>query len=278
MKIVLLCVGLNRSLSWTHESIVSELVRPLFAWKGHEVEVISLFIKSNAPLDNPRTGEKGTTDSFLPSFMLEGTLVEVDQEELSDQTSSLARELTNFGDTWGDGGKSIRNALIYLAALERASALLPDSSDIVISYRPDVAISRSLHIKAHVRMVSLLTNFGLSVARIPRWGGWRKRNGINDRFAVLSGRAIDQYLRRIALLPAAFGPTESFYSGALVSKALTNCLIQKSISTEMVRIRVGGAPEQRDVSRSETPRGLTWSASKKLRKGVRKLRNFFAIS
>lgn len=271
MKVVVMCVGLNRSLSHTYPSMHREIVRAMRRCPGVKPEFRLLLIQPSGGISNPRSGEKGAVEEVSDEVLRHFRVSYLNQGSLAAQTQELTEVLIERGDTWGDGFHSVRNATVYLRALEIAYSSVPRDADVVVCLRPDLSIEGRLHLCSRVWSVHLLRRIGVQSVIMPRWGGWKKKGGMNDRFAILTLSATEAYMTRIRLLPGVLAEGESFYTGALVRYALSGHRVRRTIRTPMLRVRLGGVREPRDAVLLERGRA-TKELMKQVRKMIRRIR------
>ena len=201
IHVAVMLVGLNRSLDHTAPSIVSHLLEPLQSSRIFDLSCRIILIHPKDGVRNPRTNEVGAVTAEVPPSLQSYPVITLDQDTLADHSRELADELCERGDTWGDGAQSVRNAVIFLTALREAWNQVPPEADVVIFARPDISIEQSPHVRYHSAVVWALSRLGLPAIRIPSWGGWRSKKGINDRFAIASRVAAERYFRRVEQLP-----------------------------------------------------------------------------
>ena len=119
IPVLVLIVGLNRSLSHTQRSIEERLIKPLLTGPFFDVKVQSFFIQPTGNLiTNPRTGEKGEIESTLGSWAHPTEFFAMDQ--LWNATAQHRKFLEGHPDRLQDGRKSETNALLFLEALKRS--------------------------------------------------------------------------------------------------------------------------------------------------------------
>ena len=192
---VALCFfGITRSLRFTLPSIEVNILQPLTratATSGRQLRTYAHFF-DQARIDNPRSGESGE--------MVSGEHLLLATDWLRLETPDLCLEawkfeqIKTFGDRWSDDFYSLRNLVHQLHSLRQATLVaLESGAEIALFCRPDLryhdslgpAIARALH------------NPRRDLVQLPGWQSWA---GLNDRFAVVSGRhAIRTYGCRIEL-------------------------------------------------------------------------------
>ncbi len=170
-RIAVCFFGITRSLSHTIGSIERNILTP--ARTRGETRIFAHFFRQQE-IDNPRSGEKGMLRSN------EHKLLAPDWLELEMPENCLAERdfegLKEFGDTWKDDFRSLRNLLHQLHSLDRATrAALEWTPDIVVFARPDLEYHDSLE-------PYLQVHSAVPLVQLPNWQHWG--HGYNDRFAV----------------------------------------------------------------------------------------------
>lgn len=236
-------VGLNRSLSWTHDSISRSVLRPLADSPLVKLTVQLTLIDPRGPIDNPTSGEFGAIEPGLPQSWAGFPVRWVDQGVALEQSEELKGALLEFGDVWHDGGKSVSNALVFLFALNDAWSDVPPNSDVVIFLRPDIRIDGRLGISRRVWKVWILGKLGMRPVLAPSWGTF---GGCNDRFSVMSAFSAERYFTRWRRVPDWIAQAKPFDSEKFLWFVLRDCHVSSSIYTPMRRIRIGGVVEAGD--------------------------------
>ena len=245
VRVFLLLLGLNRSLSYTSESIVRELVRPLERSKSTKF-MAQLFLIQPAErfISNAWSREEGPLEAEIPESLRGVFAAILEQSELERRVLPVASELSSIADTWSDKGQSILNSLVFLQALSVARQSIPSDADVVIFARPDTRIERGLRVVRHVRSCE-----ESRIRKTPKslFPSWHSFGGLNDRFAIVPREHIDRYFRRVDRLPELLAQDLPYHSERFLFSSYRGASYDESIETTMVRIRIGGRPEQSDV-------------------------------
>lgn len=243
-------VGLNRSLSATEASIVSRVLRPLSRTPGFQVHTNIVLIRPDGAISNPLSGESGFVETEVPESLGTWPVTYVEQKDLAARVQAQARHLLELGDVYGDGGKSIEFALIYMSALAHSSEMMSETPDVAVVLRPDVKISGRLWIRWRVLSLAARARARRPALFAPAWGSF---GGVNDRFAVMSGQLAKRYLGRVQNVDLWISQGEPFDPEKFLAFSMEGSRIKRSIYTPMFRIRIGGRRETADLSFFETP-------------------------
>ena len=186
MEVDLLVVGLPRNAGKNKKNIDSFILR------NFDVKNMIPVFSLETTIDNPRSGEIGTFN-YCEYFEWgeQPFLISLDNQIDNDCKDILDSVKL---DPWNDDMKSLRNFLKYLICLKIAYKQwlrIEERSDILIVIRPDIIydipserqLNKIRHQFKHNKDC-YLTSFHQS------WGG------LNDRFAIIKGSAIDSYLNR----------------------------------------------------------------------------------
>jgi len=250
-RVHLAFVGINRSLSFTAESIWSSVVRPIESLEWVELSKSFTFLAPpNNYIDNPRSEELGFVETALPT-VFHGEMVRILQSHHVEE--KLARHgLLAQPDCgpWADGGKSWNNFLSFLVALEE-SYFQNDQlreAEVVFFLRPDVAVGMpALPVKKLIRMTKLAVLLRLRSVFLHRRF---RHGGLNDRFAVLSQNSVRDYFLRIRLARAHYARHPRDNSEKFLSAVLRGHFVRSSLETDLVRVRLGGVPDLSDLGES----------------------------
>jgi hypothetical protein len=128
--------------------------------------------------------------------------------------------------------------------------MIIETPDVAIVLRPDVQIAGRLWIRWRVLSLAINTRAQQPKIQAPAWGSF---GGVNDRFAVMSGRLAERYLRRVENVDAWVRLGKPFDPEKFLALSLEGTKIKRSIYTPMFRIRIGGRLETADRSFFETP-------------------------
>jgi hypothetical protein len=243
-------VGLNRSLSTTEASIVSRVIRPLSTTPGVRAQTNIVLIRPEGAISNPLSGESGFVETDVPESLATWPVTYLEQKDLAATAKAPAKRLLALGDVYGDGGKSIEWALIYMRALAHSSRMMKETPDVAIVLRPDVKIAGRLWIRWRVLLLAIKARAQRPELKAPAWGNF---GGVNDRFAVMSGQLAERYLGRVENVGAWVSLGNPFDPEKFLALSLEGSKIKRSIYTPMFRIRIGGRLENADLSFFETP-------------------------
>lgn len=240
-------VGLNRSLSHTGASIIKRVVEPLRRAPALRMTTSLALIRPEGEVVNIRSGESGQAERNLPAAFEAFPLVHLEQAALEARTLSMQSSLVARGDVFSDGGNSIRFCMVYLSALEESTQLIDGIPDVVISLRPDIEIRGRLWIVIRTLRMALLARLGWPSVLLPAWGNF---NGFNDRFAILGGANATTYLTRVNQIwcwTRTVADGQQFDPESFLKFSLTGRRVRKTIYTPMIRVRIGGRTETRDL-------------------------------
>jgi hypothetical protein len=239
MTIAICFFGITRSLPYTISSIEKNILKP--ARDLTETKVYSHFFNL-VEVENERSREKGRfgEDDHL---LLPNTWLCLEQPDACLQLYDFEK-LKEWGDSWNDGFKSLRNLAHQLHSLKMVTeAALSDGADRILFCRPDLYYHDSLY--------DPLKN-SLSINRptafIPNW---ETHEGQNDRFSLCVGKAaIIAYGQRVNHMHEfCLNTYRPLHSERLLSFSLARAGINiRKIDQRASRIRVGGVRNHEDFS------------------------------
>ena len=247
-------VGLNRSLSVTGGSIRKHVIEPLERAPALRLTASLVLIRPGKEVVNPRTGESGLVEEKISAPLDSLPRSFLDQSVLEARTEGDWSRLISRGDVFSDGGNSIRFSLVYLSALKESRKMIPGSPDVIIVLRPDIEIRGRLWIVVRTFRLAIAARFGLVSVLVPAWGNY---GGVNDRFAILQGHVAETYITRLNRIRQWHGTARKFDPESFLKFSLRAYRVKQSIYTPMVRIRIGGRTEPRDLSFFSRPPILT---------------------
>lgn len=233
--------GITRSLTRTIASIEKNVLVP--ARTQGQVKVYAHFFQQKE-VENPRSGEKGSLDQT------EHRLLAPDWLQMEAPDTCLARwnfdGLKHYGDYryWNDGFRSMRNLVHQLHSLhEVTEAVLADGAEQCLFCRPDLRYHDSL-----ARPIRAALRARGDLVQVPYWQPW---HALNDRFAIVSGRAaIAAYGQRIRLAHqfCAAGP-RPLHSEQLLKYAIDEAgLAVRTIAARASRVRMDGTQVVEDFT------------------------------
>jgi hypothetical protein len=246
-------VGLNRALSFTAKTMVKRLIRPLSRLPWVQVDAQILLVEPEGPILNPRTGESGFVERGIPSDLKSIPIEFLSQARAAADSERMREALLAKGDKYGDEGKSLQNALVYARALRHSWQTRAEESDVVIVVRPDLAIAGRLWIGWRVTSLALKSRLGRPEIYVPAWGSF---DGVNDRFAMMSGQIGENYLSRYDRLDDWLREGGPFNSEQFLAFVLEERTVRRNIYAPMYRIRLGARREEADVALFR--RSATW--------------------
>ncbi|AJE47160.1 hypothetical protein [Celeribacter indicus] len=175
-QIAICFFGITRSLKHTIGSIEANVIEPARALGT--VRTYAHFF-DQASISNSRSGEQGELDRE------EYRLLKADRLRLEAPDMCLEEwgfeGLKDFGDSWNDGFRSLRNLVHQLHSMNAAAAdALADDPDLVIYCRPDMLYHHNLGPWIGRALAS--SEPGVT---LPNWQHWH--GGYNDRFAICRG-------------------------------------------------------------------------------------------
>jgi hypothetical protein len=225
MNIAICYFGITRSLTHTIGSIESNLLKPCNDIGN--TEIFCHFFRLDT-INNPRSGESGSLalDEYTllaPSWLQ----LDAPDEFLSDYP---VKEIFNYGDSWGDGFKSLKNLLHQLHSLKIVTqAVLSKNFDIVIFARPDLRYHDSIRSP----LFRVIRSSYKNEVCLPDWQHWE--GGFNDRFAICKGaEAIQAYGNRI---DEVMDYCKIHDAPLHAEKLLKYALTKKQIPTSMMTIK-----------------------------------------
>lgn len=253
---VALCFfGITRSLRFTLPSIETNIIEPLTratAISGSDLRVYAHFF-DQARIDNPRSGESGEMARN------EHRLLATDWLRLEPPAHCLDiwkfDQIKAFGDRWSDGFASLRNLVHQLHSLRQISlAALEGGAEIALFCRPDLRYHDSLA----PAITRALRQPQRHLVQLP---GWQSYAGLNDRFAIVSGRqAIHAYGCRIeCALSFCQYLKRPLHSEELLLYALDEADIPvRTIRERASRVRLDGTEKEESFSLPGRKRAKTW--------------------
>jgi hypothetical protein len=254
----------------TSDSINSRVIRPLARVPGFRVSTHITLIRPQGPISNPLSGESGTVEKVLPTAFRDVRVDYLDQQDLVKTLKPVAKRLVALGDVYGDRGKSVEFALIYMTALRHSAAQVRDDTDVVIVLRPDVKIGGRLWVVMRCLLLAVRSRLSLPAVFAPAWGSF---GGVNDRFAIMSGQLSQRYMTRIEKVPGWLEAGQPFDPEKFLGFALEGALVKENLYTPMFRIRLGGRLETADLAFFEAP-AFVARVRNLVVKGAGKVRSF----
>lgn len=251
---------------------MSRVISPLSATPGVRVQINIVLIRPDGAISNALSGESGFVETEVPETLRTFALTYLEQKDLAARSKAAAKRLLALGDVYGDGGKSIEFALIYMSALAHSARMMNETPDVAIVLRPDVQIAGRLWIRWRVLSLAINARAQQPEIQAPAWGSF---GGVNDRFAVMSGRLAERYLGRVENVDAWVSLGKPFDPEKFLSLALDGSKIKRTIYTPMFRIRIGGRLEKADLSFFETP-PVTARLRDSLLKSAQAIRSVFS--
>ena len=261
-KIEIHLVGLNRSLSRTSPSIERELASPFRRQKKMDCVFRLWLIDSEEIVNNRWSKELGHLETEIPPRLADFRVARLPETRLRETISGLARSLTEIEDTWGDGGVTIENALVYLRALTVAAESISADCDLVVLARPDIRINGRLGILRLVKRALSRVEAGKPTTFLPAWG---KYGGFNDRFAIMPRQNAAILMNRLDDVPALVESQNRFHSEEFMRFACRDIRTESSIQTTMSRVRLDGTTPRHDYN-IERERRLVFRIWTKIRK------------
>jgi hypothetical protein len=245
VRVFLLLVGLNRSLSQKSRSILRELIRPLErSTSASFAGRLFLIRPEGGYVENSRSDENGLIEESVPQRLSRLQTTTLQETELRRQVDVIGRYLVDIEDTWGDHGRSIINSLVFMQALSIAADSIPDDSDVVIFARPDVRIERGLRIVGKVNRCAQSRERKQPTSMFLSWHSF---GGLNDRFVIAPREHIEQYFKRIRGVQELAASRLPYHSERYLLQSYKYTSFEKSIQTLMVRVRLGGVGESSDL-------------------------------
>lgn len=226
MRVQVFFYGLPRAVEHTNFSI-DKLLSGLDIVGRH-----ACFIH-RTKYENPRSGEVNAKIDFNVA----SECLKLDTCELlpasSSELNSVKLKALNYGDCFGDSGKSVSNLIEQLFSLKRVfNQNSHPATDLFVFLRPDLSYQGHLPIDRARKLKS-------NVICLP---SWQSNNGFNDRFAYSAcHEASFQYANRIEKVFDFCKLNGAVHSERLLQFALrTGGVGVRGISTRATRIRAGG--------------------------------------
>jgi len=239
-------VGLNRSLSHTHASIEREIVRPLGRSKAFCSQYsLTLITPPGGRIHNPHSGEEGLVEEDVPVPLDSWARTTVAPEAMTSAQGKPFVPVDSLCDSWQDKEANYTNLKTFLHALHTSYSthVAPHSADLVVFIRPDVAIAGRLWLRVRLWSVFLRAGKKRLVVYLPSWG---RHRGLNDRFAIMSASAAENYFTRGKVADSFFAEGVALNSEKLLAYVLSDATVSNSIYTPMPRVRLGGVYEPLD--------------------------------
>ena len=150
-----------------------------------------------------------------------------------------------LSDDWDDDGQSYLNLRTFLRALHLAYTehISPEKPDFVVMVRPDMSIEGRLWVRTRLLVMTALRRINPKVAVLPAWG---RHRGLNDRFAILTVEAAEDYFTRDTHADRYFADGHQLTSEKFLAHTLRDTLVWNTIYTAMRRVRLGGVTESAD--------------------------------
>lgn len=190
MKIQVLVVGFNRSLSVTYPTIKRRILEPL----GSAGEVHPTFIlsRSRKKMFSEWSGEDGLAEWNPPQSVLFSPHVLVEQEDIDAKLATLFEHV----EAWSTGRPSVDktnaiNLLRQLWLLDFAQQFIDPQADVLFYLRPDLLVRNRFPAKLLRELVNEPKGLGPTVWT-PNWGFQP-----NDRMALMRPGAAAAYFGRI---------------------------------------------------------------------------------
>jgi hypothetical protein len=190
MRIAACFYGIDRSLRYTYESILTNVLNPVKSIG--ELKIFAHFFKQFT-INNQRSEEENI--KIEPAW----DVLSSDSLTLEEPDTFIRPELLNlimsYGDVYGDSGRSIRNLMHQLHSIRQAwNSAIEFNPDVVIFLRPDLIYHDNF-----IEQVKRAKQFASPAIYTPNWQQWL--GGLNDRFAICNGsEAANAYATRISLI------------------------------------------------------------------------------
>ena len=250
-RVHLAFVGINRSLSFTGESIWSSVIRPIesLGWVNIS-KSFTFLVPPNNLIENPRSEEHGFVETGLPTLFHGETVRVLQPQHVREKLAKHGLLAQPAFGPWADGGKSWNNFINFLVALEEAYFQNNQlrEAEVVIFLRPDVAFGLpALPVKKLIRITKFAVLLRLKFVFLHRRF---RHGGLNDRFAVISQKSVRDYFLRIRLVRAHYARHPGDNSEKFLLAVLKEHFVRSSLETDLVRVRLGGVPDLSDLGES----------------------------
>lgn len=236
MRLQVLVAGFNRSLSLTYPTIASHVVKPL-----HDLDpnllCSAVVSRSSSTINNVRSREYGRPEYGLPKEMASFAPVTVEQDQLDREQADFVHEILELASPPTQQDEVIvRNILRYLQILKIAGRHVDNRADYVFHLRPDLYWHDDLRLPGLVVPVLGIPR-RLTGMMTASWGGGKAPN---DRFALLSRGAVDDYFFRIHRFKEFLLSGLGFSAENFLGFAMSRHKIRPVIRATASRVRVGG--------------------------------------
>ena len=256
MKIQLAITGLARSLDVCLPTIERNISRWLRLAPGFDVSQSLTLSYSATPLDNERTGEDQAAIPN-PDILRSQVATLFPLEETREESSALFSRALREGEWLEGSGRNLRNYLEFLTLLKKAGNSIDEEDvDVVVFIRPDLLV-----LDKFIPLPSITLSKNSIIT--PRWG---KFLGLNDRMAIIPRRFVPEYFSRIDTVEEFIREQGPFDPEKHLAWALRGIPSRPSLTTELVRVRVGGVIAETDLERLETSGPIRRAQAKKLRR------------
>lgn len=238
LRVQVVVVGFNRSLSTTIGSIYENVLKPA---RDVYAEAKISFVLSTAlgSIENPRSGEQGTPERDMPPGYWYDSLREFEQGQIDAVTESQFELAKRNGNPWPeDDFFSLRNVIRFLYLLDKAYDDVDRRADWVVFLRPDLECLDSL---------ALLSYLALPKGSVVT-PSWHQFGGLNDRVAILHKRAVRAYFQRFRIMKKFLKTGRLLHAETFLAFCMRGYPGAPIMSERFQRIRLGGRRHLEDFS------------------------------
>lgn len=234
--------GITRSLKFTVDSILSNILEPLKKIGAPIIQVAHFNLPPQ--ISNPRSGEVD-----VPVDSLEYKLLDLDCVIMETQDDRLIRSRLHiakkFPDHFEDGYRSITNLCHQLRSLERLWSIIktfrPTENDVIVLTRPDLLIMDPVEPE---RDVAPLQCSAVDIV-VPAWHCW---GGLNDRLAFCSTAAAERYAVRGRYVQETCAEIGALHPETLLACAMSKASLKVAFTPlRALRMRADGVIAPLDV-------------------------------
>ncbi len=191
-KIALCFWGILRSLKYTYQNIINNIINPLIKYNCEITIYMHTYSIDGIYINNRANDKPVKLNAEEDIKLLNPNYYKIDKQEDFDKSISYDLYKTN-GDPWDNNFETFTNFIRALNSLYQLKNLIENNKkeefDLYFLVRPDVKFDRMITEKILLHSLCLKDN----KIFVPKFHAW---NGYNDRFAIGKWKAIEIYLSR----------------------------------------------------------------------------------
>jgi hypothetical protein len=239
IRVAVLFFGIPRCSEICVPSIQERVLDPLKSM-GSSVSVECMFhLYRQDWVENPRSGESGVLDPANYEWFTRQRGMFADPDETLSDTEY--QKFLAYGDSWEDGGISLRNLLLQLKSLQHLTATFEKGDfDVALFLRPDLDYHDPLPVEA---IAYAAEHPDACIVPCWQWCG-----GANDRFAICGRTAALAYGNRVVRAEEFCRVSKSpLHSEALLTYQIhKHALRLRTMAVRASRIRISGKTKEED--------------------------------